>query len=104
MEARKTAGRLFVLVQVRSDDSLDQGGSGGNEEKNPTDAPCSAQAHSLPKPCHQSVLTNLQYMVACPHCGAPLGSPLPESLLQTMPVLQDLSVVVSTFCTVHSHT
>lgn len=38
---------------MRSDDSLDQDGSGGNEEKNPTEAPRSVQAHFLPKPCHQ---------------------------------------------------
>lgn len=58
MEAGKTAGRL-VVVQARSDGSLDQGGGGGNGEKNSTGAPCSAHAHFLPKPCHQGVLTNL---------------------------------------------
>lgn len=65
--------------------------------------PLLAQARFLPKLCHQSVLTNLQYMGACPYCGALLESPLPRSLLQTMPVLQELSDVVSTFRTAHSH-
>jgi hypothetical protein len=60
------------------------------EMKNPTGAPCSVQAQLLTRPCHQSVLTNLQHVGACPRFGALLESPLPGSLLQTMPVLRGL--------------
>lgn len=93
--------KTLVVVQARSDGSLDQGGGGGNGEKNPTGAPCSAQARFLPRPCHQSVLTNLQYTGACPHFGPLLESPLPGSLLWTMRVLHNLSEGVSIFCNAH---
>lgn len=39
-------------------------------EKRPTGAPCSAQAHFLSRPCHQSVLTNSEYREACPQFRA----------------------------------
>ena len=102
VEAGKNSWRAFAVVQARGDDSLDQGGGGGGHgERNPMGAPCSAPAHFLPKPCHQNVLTNLQYMEACPHFGARQESPLPGSFLQTMPVLWDLSEVESIFCIIH---
>lgn len=41
--------KAFVVVQVRSDGSLDQDdGGGGNGDKNPTGAPCSVQAQLSP--------------------------------------------------------
>lgn len=40
------------------------------ERRAPIGAPCSAQAHFLSRPCHHSVLTNSQYMEACPQFGA----------------------------------
>lgn len=98
---RENSWRASVVVQVRGDDSLDQRGGDGNGEKNPTGAPCSAPVHFLPKPCHQSVLMNLQYTEACPHFRALQESPLPGSLLQIMLVLRDLSEAESIFCIVH---
>lgn len=103
--SRANSWKPRAVVQVRSDGGLDQGsGGGGNGEKNPTGAPCTAQAHLLTRPCHQNVLTNLQYREACPHFRALLESPLPGSLLQTMPVPRGLSEVVYVFCTAHPHT
>lgn len=97
--SRENSWKAFVAVQARSGGSLDQGGGGGNGEKNPTGAPCSAQAQFLPRRWNQSVLTNLQ-RGSLSTLQDSAGSPLPGSLLWTMQVLPDLSEVVSVFCTV----
>lgn len=78
---------------MRSDGSLDQVVVVEMERRTPQ-VPPALQAHFLTRPCHQSVLTNLQYMEACPHFRALLESPLPGSLLQVRPV----SVVFQRLC------
>lgn len=103
VEAGRTAGRRWQLSR-RTDGGLDQHCGGGNGQKSPTGGPCSALARFLTGPCHQSVLTNLQYMEACPHVRALLASPLPGKLFQTVPVPWDLSEVVCIFCIAHSQT
>lgn len=108
--------KAFAVVQVRSDGSLDQGGDGGgggsggggggggNGEKDPTGAPC-CQAPVLSRPCHQSVLTNSQYMEACPHFGGLCWGLLFQEAFrrqcQSCAVFPKLCAV---FCTARAHT
>lgn len=99
--SRENGWKASVVVQARRDGSVDWGGDGGNGEKNPTGAPCSAQAHVIfPRPCRQSVLTNLRLHGSLSTLQGSAGSPLPGSLLWTTGVLPDLPEVVSVFCTV----
>lgn len=104
VEAQKTAGRLLHLSRWEAMIAWTKVVVVEMRRRIPQRPPALCKPIFSLNPVTKSVLTSLQHMEACPHCRAPLESPLPGSLLQTRPVLQDLSEALSTFCTVHSHT